>query len=530
MNAECHGLRGTAVLPSTRSAVLAFLIVTVLVFPIVLGLGMTRGMNHDEHQHVAAGALVAREGLLPYRDFPHFHTPYLPFAYAAMFRATDHLLTAARQLSVFCSSAILGIIGSFAYILFRKLGMRFASLVSAGSVLLALTTTLFTGTVGRAWNHEPSLFLVLFAFVAHIAGMRSGRLGWFVVGGVLLGLAIGTRITCAPLVAPFGLAPLLYPHPSTRRWRQIISFGGGLLLGLAGLIYLFATAPEQAYFDNFGFAKANIVYRFSEGAPRTMTLPTKLRFFVKEIMRPDIALFLAGLLPLIVAYLSNRRTGQKLPVELSFLLFLLPFVLVGSFAPSPAFDQYFLPMVPWLLLIGLFALSSISAENAWFRRLIFCGAAAVLVSVVMGVRGFDDIKDYFKPAKWEGNRLHRRAQEIRSHVRDGRILTLAPTYPLEAGLSIYPAFSTGPFAWRISPYIEPAKAARIGIVTPLTLNGMLEVSPPAGVLVGFEEDDEEDDFNDYARRAGSKLVPLADEHQLWVNPRREYRTRPVAAE
>jgi 4-amino-4-deoxy-L-arabinose transferase-like glycosyltransferase len=524
MNAECHGLRDTAAVPSTRAAVLAFLVVTAIVYPIVLGLGMTRGMNHDEHQHVAAGALVAREGLLPYRDFPHFHTPYLPFAYAALFRATDHLLTAARHLSVLCSSAILGIVGSFAYVLFKKHGTRFASLVSAGSVLLALTTTLFTATSGRAWNHEPSLLLVLLAFVAHVAGIRSGRLGWFVAGGILLGLAIGTRITCAPLVAPFGLAPLLYPHPSALRWRQAISFGSGLVIGLAGLIYLFAIAPEQALFDNFGFAKANIVYRFSEGQPRTMTLPTKLRFFFKEIVRPDVALFLASLLPVVAAYFSNRRTGRRLPFELPFLLLLLLFVLVGSFAPSPAFDQYFFPLVPLLLLIGLFALGSISAESAWFRRLIFGGAVAGLASAVIGARGFDDIGDYFRPAKWEGSRLHRRAQEIRSHVPNGRILTLAPAYPLEAGLSIYPPFSTGPFAWRVSRYIEPGKAARVGIITPQTLNGMLEDSPPAGVLVGFEEDDEEDGLNDYARRTGSKLVPLADKHQLWVNSQRDYRT------
>jgi Dolichyl-phosphate-mannose-protein mannosyltransferase len=515
MGAPCYRLRQTAAAHSVRLAVFAFLIVSAVVFPIVLGLGMTRGLNHDEHQHVAAGALVAREGLLPYRDFPHFHTPYLAFAYAALFRATDHLLTASRQLSVLCATAILGIIGSFAYVLFRKKGRLFASLVCAGSVLLALTTTLFTQTSGRAWNHEPSLLLVLLAFVAHVAGMKSERLGWFAVSGVLLGLAIGTRITCAPLVAPFALAPLLYPHPRRWRWRQIVSFGGGLLIGLAGLIYLFAVAPEQAAFDNFGFANANILYRFSEGEPRTMTLPTKLRFFFKEIIRPDAALFLAGLLPAIVAYLVNRRTSRRPQFELPFLLLLLPFGLVGSFAPSPTFDQYFFPLVPLLLLCGLYGLASVPVENAWFRRMTYFGVAAVVLSVAMGVRAFDDIEDYFNPPKWEGTRLHRRAQEIRLHVPSGKILTLAPAYPVEAGLSIYPPFSTGPFAWRVSSYIEPTAAARLGIVSPATLDQMLAVAPPAGVLVGFEEKGEKE-LNAYARRTGLKLVSLVDDHRLWV--------------
>jgi hypothetical protein len=41
------------------------------------GLNMRRGLNHDEHQFVASGALLARNGLLPYRDFVYFHVPLL---------------------------------------------------------------------------------------------------------------------------------------------------------------------------------------------------------------------------------------------------------------------------------------------------------------------------------------------------------------------------------------------------------------------------------------------------------------------
>jgi len=515
MGAESHRLREAVSVPSLRVAVVAFIIVSVLVFPLVFGMGMTKGLNHDEHQHIAAGALIAREGLIPYRDFPYFHTPYLPFAYAAFFRTTDHLLSAARLLSAISASAILGIIGSVAYLLLHKNGKLSAVFITAGVVLLALTTRLFTETSGRAWNHEPSLLLVLIAFASHVTGMRSGRHGWFIASGILLGLAIGTRITCAPLVAPFGLAALLLPHPRNWKWGRAVGFSGGLLVGLAGLVILFAQFPEQALFDNFGFAKANIVYRFSTGEPRTMTLLTKLRFFFKVIVRPDAALFIAGLIPLVVAYFTSRRTGRSLPFQLTFLLLLLPFLFIGSFAPSPAFDQYFFPLVPFILLIGLYSLSSIPVENAWYRPVLGMGAAAVLLSAGMGVRAFDDIRDYFVSRKWEGTRLHLRAQEIRSHVPAGKILTLAPIYPLEAGLAIYPTFSTGPFAWRVSPYIEPAKSRRLGIVSPATLDELLAGAPPAGVLVGFEDDGEEM-FNAYGRRNGSRLLPLVDEHQLWV--------------
>src|SRR5437867_13395193 len=97
-----------------------FVIVAALVLPFVLTLGMTTGLSHDEHQHVTAGAVIAREGLLPYRDFPHFHTPYLPFLYALLFRATDHLLLAGRLFSVASSTAMVALLGSVAYSLFRN--------------------------------------------------------------------------------------------------------------------------------------------------------------------------------------------------------------------------------------------------------------------------------------------------------------------------------------------------------------------------------------------------------------------------
>ena len=88
--------------------------------------------------------------------------------------------------------------------------------------------------------------------------------------------------------------------------------------------------PEQAPFANFGFAKVNVTYRFSTGEPRTMTIAKKLRFFFKLIIRPDAALFVAGLLPILAAHLANRGTGRRLRFELRFVLLLLPFVLIGS--------------------------------------------------------------------------------------------------------------------------------------------------------------------------------------------------------
>jgi len=503
--------------PSPRVDFLVFFLVAAIALPIVLGLGMTKGLSHDEHQHVAAGALIAREGLMPYRDFPHFHTPYLACVYAGIFRFCDHLLLSARMVSVLSATGILAVIGSVAFGLFRERGRRTAALVCAGSVILALTTRLFTETSGYAWNHEPALFLALLAFVVHVAGIRANRAGWFIASGMLMGLAIGTRITYAPLVAPFGLALLLYPGPIRWDWRRVFAFSGGILFGLSGVIYLFATVPEQALYDNFGFAKTNVVYRFSTGEPRTMTLPTKLRFFWKLIVRPDAALFLVGALSTLAAFLAMRGTQQRVVWQLRFLGLLLPFLLIGSFAPSPLFDQYFYPLVPFVVLAALYAIASILPGTVWFSRTLLMAGAAVLLSVAMGVEGFEELNHFVKVRKWHGMKLHEEAEAIRARIPSGRILTLAPINPLEAGLSIYPSFCTGPIAWRVSPYIESAKAARLKITSPATLESLLAADPPAGVLVGFEKTGEEQ-LSEYAERYRYEPFAMDDEQQLWIRP------------
>ena len=488
--------------PARVVSVPVLLLATALVFPFVAALAMTKGLNHDENQHVAAGAMVAR-GLLPYRDFPHFHTPYLAFIYAALFHVTDHLLLAARLFGAACASAMAALVGSIGYALFRERGKRWAAGAGAGAVVLCLTAGLFGQTVGHAWNHEPSLLFALLAFVAHVAGIGRRRSGWLVASGVLLGVAIGTRLTFAPLVAPFGLA-LIFSGPSP---RSMLSFAGGLLLGSVGLFVIFALAPEQTFFGTFEFAKVNVAYLDE----RAMTLPNKLGYLMKVIALREVALLAAAVLPLIAAYLAERRVR----FEARFILLLLPFLLWGSLAPSPLHYQYFYPFVPFLILAGLYALASIPPESRWFSRALAAGVTAVALSAAVGSRVYLRLHDQLAVTGWTPLAVHRDALHLRAHVPAGRVLTFAPIFPLEAGLAIYPPFTTGLFAWRVSPQVEPGKAARLGMPTPATLAALLAAEPPAALLLGYEST--ESDFKEYAKSHAYQPEPL-DGRTLWRAP------------
>ncbi|MEM8524538.1 MAG: hypothetical protein AAGG68_07835 [Bacteroidota bacterium] len=49
-------------------------------------------IDRDEHQYLASGYLLVKEGLLPYLHYPYFQLPNITLLYALLAAATDYLL------------------------------------------------------------------------------------------------------------------------------------------------------------------------------------------------------------------------------------------------------------------------------------------------------------------------------------------------------------------------------------------------------------------------------------------------------
>jgi hypothetical protein len=134
----------------------------ILVLLLFLGFGtvyifsraMNMGYNHDENQFIASASLLARQGLLPYLDYPYFHMPNLVFIYALLYRVVSTLLLWTRVFSVLCGAGALGLLVFSTYGILRAqpIGLRLSMAVGAGLLLLA--NPLFAYTSGRAWNHD----------------------------------------------------------------------------------------------------------------------------------------------------------------------------------------------------------------------------------------------------------------------------------------------------------------------------------------------------------------------------------------
>jgi hypothetical protein len=514
----------------------------VVLFCALVALNMQRGVNHDEHQFVAAGKLMAA-GLQPYGDFPYFHGPTLGLVYAQLFRFSPPLLLTARFFSVLCSWLSLLILFGVAY---RRLAPPVRLIGAVGVVTLFAATPLFVHTSGRAWNHDLPVLLLLLAYLVYerdAAGKKGRPLRpALVVAGVLMGMAAGVRLSFALLAPAFPLA-LALSQLGRRRSEPLIGqglfrlivagslFTLGWLVGFAPTLWYAWQTPEAFWFGNVEYIRLNThYYRTLPQPPEAMTLAGKVLYFVRLMgLQPGnlllLATALASLWPVQVAA-STASDGAEVRTvgsHMWLLLLLAGLAFAGALAATPSQWQYFYPLMP---LAALVAISGLAAQPlAVQRQRTSWLLTAALLAVVLALPSYTPgLARLWQPAEWSAWKVHARSAELGTLVDGGRVLTLAPIYPLESDTPIEPALTTGPFAWRVADQVPAERRRRLGLLSPTDLSLYWTQNPPRAVLVGAKEDDaaEEVPLIEQARSHGYVPVVLADETTLWLSLQAEW--------
>jgi hypothetical protein len=459
---------------------------------VMLGFALGAPLDHDEHQFIASAALLARDGLLPYRDFAYFHTPNLVGIYALLFLVTDHLLLAARLFSTLCAWLI-GI-GLFAISLHRASSVALA----LGIAALFFVNPVVDYTFPKAWNHMLPALLLLLAFASQCRGARLGRAGWFFASGFLVAAAAGTRISFAPLALPFLVMAWFTPG----RHRAVAACIVGMFVASIPTFLLLGAAPEQFLFDNLAYnSRVNALYRLASGDERSALL-SKTIFVGKVLVNPGNAALLGiGLFAIL-----RRRRQWRSDYPTTLLLAILPFVLVGIFAPTPSYSQYYSVLA---VVAALAAALGLRPTARWPL------AAIVAVSGTASVVQNFETVTRLAAREWTPLQLHADGRALRMRVDSGRVLTLAPIVPLEGGLDIYPELATGSFAWRTASLIPPAERQRHGFIAPEDLLDRLAARPPTAILLGYERKQERTLLT-YARDHGYHRTELRDKITGWL--------------
>lgn len=471
---------------------------------VLTGVAMSRALNHDEHSFIAAGVLLARDGLLPYRDYPYFHLPTLVFVYAAIFKVTNHLLLGARGFNVAAALALLIAVFCMSMRALREREYYLRLGVSMAITLLLFTNPLFRYTEGLAWNHDFPALLSALTFTcvcSYSQGVRRKVLVF--LAGMLLGGAVSSRLTFAPLIAPFLVIIFLGPNPSgDKRWPAALLFSAGLVVALLPTLLLFWMNPHRFLFDNFSYHHTlNTSYQI--GKAQEVTVNEPLPFSYKRLISRysgKMWLILAFSYLVIWKKLISwewRGDGNR---RLRFVLVLIPFAFIGCLVPRPSFEQYYYDLVPFLILGIIYSLAT--TEPRLLRRYLLTFLGVFLVCGAFSGFDFKYLNAFRTVDQWPPFVVHSMGLDLKKTIGRGRILTLSPLFPLEGGLQIYKAFATGPFAWRTARFVPKNEKEELGFVDAEDLSQLVDSERPAGVLLGGESEELERPFSEFAEKNG----------------------------
>jgi hypothetical protein len=385
-----------------------------------------------------------------------------------------------------------------------------------------MANPVFRYASGQAWNHDASVLLTLSAFVALHTGARGGwHAGWVRLGGVLLGLAVGTRLTFAFVVPVFIAAVAAYPTLAgmkvswRARLRPALTFGDGLVLGLVPSLVAFFMAPRQFVFGNVEYHEMNALFWQKVGYDRTMDATGKLDYLWDVVAQPANFVLAVGSISLLVAGLvAHRGVGKPWQFELLFAGALLPAILLGALAPTPSWYQYFYALVPFMVLVAAYGAAALYQRALW----TLAGFGLMLLLLAGLGQPAYSLKGLSDPANWVPVRVHDLGLEVSRYAGKGKVLTFAPIYALEGGADTYDLLAVGPFVWRSGSLLEPDERRDLGLPSHEEFARQLAQEPPGAILTGFEEGLEAP-WLDFARERGYELVRLPGEKVLWLPKR-----------
>jgi hypothetical protein len=433
----------------------------VAVAALLVLLALAGDLDHDENQYVAAAQLTLAG--LPYRDFAYLQTPLQPLVLAPLALLPPGLRFPAFRLA----SAVLGLIAlALLYGASRRLG---AAPRSAGlAVLLVVLSNVFLFAAGHARNDMLPLALLAAAIWLAAGALVRPRL--WLAAGVFAGAATCAKISYG--VPAAALALFLLFDVERRRWLPALVLGG--LLGALPALPLALAAPEGFWFGVFEYPVADPQIWYAQSNPWRLTWVAKLLDSVWILVRGPA-------LVMLVLIALARRGAAATPGER-----MLDWMIVGGLAaallPTPTYRQYFVPLLAPLAVRFALLLSA--------QQLPRWGQLALAGTALLGAAGLAEIGTAAASGRWPALESAREAGWIGGVLRaagvTGPVATLTPRLVLDSGAPLDPRFAAGPFVWRSADRIDPARQARLCIISPKTLGEAFAASPPAAIVVGHE--------------------------------------------
>lgn len=487
----------------------------------------------DENQYVAAGAALARQGLWPFFDYPYFHLPNLVLVYAGVYLFTDDLLTAGRLVSAAGAWVCLAVVFAGVLGVTRAWAAPLRVACAAAATLLLWATPQFVLTVGKAWNQDPALAAAMLALVAlwRAAASRRHPGVWGLACGAMLGMAIGTRVTMAPLLAGFLVLVPLVPRGKDVR-LQIMGglLGGGAVL-LLPTILAWVARPEAFWFGVLEYPLLNVLAERADPvmakvmppSARAVTLADKPAMIAGSLQHPATLILLVafGALGLPAAAWAWMRGGTG-SFKLRSSLVVAVLITAGAVSPLPMFGHYVYPALPPLLLTAVLGAGWLGRRlpRACGRGPVTAMAACVVVGAMLAVPRLVVLgQAVTRGQATVPQRLARQASELDAVPQARRVLTLSPLHAALAGRAFHEDVLAGPLPFRVGPWIATSRVAELELLVPRNLDTAMMHAPPQAILTGVTVMPYwEESLVSYAKEQLFTPMPLGDRRVLWLSP------------
>ncbi len=483
--------------PLTRLE-LAGLAVLAVMFAGLAGRLMSYPLGRDENLFITVSRLGQGQDI--YRDLGYNHLPFLPWLLGGLFDllGTDHFLLVARLLVLTGWMAALGAI----WLISRRTEAGFLAFFAAASLFMG-NVVLLGGAGMLATNNLLPIAPALFAIYALIRALGSPQPSalFAFLAGALVSCAIGLKANYIFLAPPFALATLLAPSPRRFTTRLLYAAlplaAGGLLTGLPILMY--AAFDTQSFFAHTlrYFTQLQPAYWATSSEPKIDTPAAKV-LLAESIWGANTTLLaLLGLvtLALIPAMRKDLHETAKLlrtwPVLLVLALAALGCIV--AFVPSPAFPQYFVPPIPFLILAVVLLRAHSATPDLPGAHAVLAGMALLALAGASS-RLVPGLVQLVRPHHWETISLQR---DMRGLAREAgfaggeRVATLTPALALAGNFAIPPEFAAGQFVYRVAPFIPPSDRPYYTTTSPAQLTHYLDAAPPPAILISGAEKLEE---------------------------------------
>jgi len=449
--------------------------------------------NRDEGWYLYASRLVY-EGKVPYRDFPYFQMPLLPYIYGL------------PQL-LFGPSILVGRLTSFAFSLITVgTGVYLAQRIAGrGAALLFLAFTIVNPNV--MWTYtttrtEPLVTPLVMLSLLFLLKQRRSTIDLVLAPSLMLWAAT-VRFTVMPAFAAVLIFSLYQARKNGRQWDSILALVGFQVLVL--IVVPLALTGEKMVFNVWSSQEFRTDQWVNWGLPLGVLLRNKALFIPPLMATFPLAIVLT--VSMTAFLISMWRGGWRpalaglgeWPTAHLAMLCLAALVFLPHLALASLQTFYFVPAFPILALMAAAAvhrLGSVLSPNPERVILPSLVGALLLIEALAFASYFPSVLNTVDPDIRE---LHDVGSYLKSAVPpDKRVVTFDTSVVVEANRRVPHGLEMDVFSFW--PGLKTSDARHYGVVNGEILQELVADENTGAIVVG-----------DYDQQTLSLVAPRAEE-------------------